>query len=85
LKTPEELGEFVISSTLLASTAEELESKIGMTLEEWREICKFATRDFMSGEMFRNILMKKLSEVFWFTLSIKRDMANYLANISFYM
>ena len=64
LKTPEELGEFVISSTLLASTAEELESRIGMTLEEWRKLCKFATRDFTSGEMFRNILLKKLSEVF---------------------
>jgi hypothetical protein len=64
LKTPEELGEFVISSTLLASTAEELESRIGITLEEWREICKYATMDFSSGEVFRNILLKKLSEVF---------------------
>ena len=64
LKTPEELGEFVISSTLLASTVEELESRIGMTLEEWREICKSATINFTSGEIFRNILLKKLSEVF---------------------
>jgi len=64
LKTPEELGDFVISSILLASTAEELESRIGMTIEEWRELCKSATSDFAKGEMFRNILLKKLSEVF---------------------
>lgn len=63
-KTPEELGEFVISSALLASNAEELEDKIEMTIDEWRELCKFATKDVIKGGIFRNILLKKLKEIF---------------------
>ena len=63
-KTPEELGEFVISSTLLTSTQQELENRIGMKIDEWRDICKAATSDFMKGTTFRNILLKKLNEVF---------------------
>ena len=63
-KTPEELGEFVISSTLLTSTEKELENRIGMTIDEWRDICKFAIKDSIKGEIFRKILLKKLSEVY---------------------
>ena len=57
--TPEELGEFVISSMLITSTEEELENRIGMTIDEWRDICKFAVKDFIKGEKLRNILLKK--------------------------
>jgi len=63
-KTPEELGEFVISSTLLTSTEEELENRIGMTIDEWRDICKCTVSDSIKGTRFRNILLKKLSEVY---------------------
>ena len=63
-RTPEELGEFVISSMLITSTEKELENRIGMTIDEWRDICKFAVKDFIKGEKFRNILLKKLSAVY---------------------
>jgi len=63
-KTPEELGDFVISSTLLTSTEQELENRMDMTIDEWREICKEATSDSTKGRIFRRILLKKLSEVF---------------------
>ena len=63
-KTPEELGDFVISSTLLTSTNEELENKIGITIDEWKDVCKFATTDLTKGRVFRSILLKKLSEIY---------------------
>ena len=63
-KTPEELGEFVISSTLLTNTEQDLENRMDMTIEEWREICKTAISDSTKGRIFRQILLKKLSEVF---------------------
>jgi hypothetical protein len=63
-KTPEELGEFVISSTLLTSTKQELEDRIGMTIDDWRDTCKSATSDSIVGGKFRNILLKKLSEIY---------------------
>lgn len=63
-KTPEELGEFVISSTLMTSDEKELENRIGMTIDEWRNICKHAVQESDKGEIFRSILLKKLSEVF---------------------
>lgn len=63
-KTPEELCEFVISSSLMTSTEKELESKIGMTLDEWRNVCKLVTKDNAMGDKFRKILLKKLTEVF---------------------
>ena len=62
--TPEELGEFVISSMLITSTEKELENRIGMTIDEWRNICKFAIKNSMKGEIFRKVLLKKLSEVY---------------------
>nr|WP_202127894.1 hypothetical protein [Clostridium sp. C2-6-12] len=63
-KTPEELGEFVISSALLASNSEELENKLDMTIDEWREVFRAAEKDLIKGELFRNILLKKLKEIF---------------------
>jgi len=62
--TPEELGEFVISSTLITNTEKELENRIGMSIYEWRNICKLAVKDSFKGEIFRKVLLKKLSEVF---------------------
>lgn len=61
---PEELGEFVISSALLASNAEELEDKLGMSIDQWRGVSKLAEKDLIKGEIFRNVLLKKLKEIF---------------------
>lgn len=63
-KKPEEVGEFVISSGLLTSTEEELEKKIGMKLEEWKNVCKSVLKDRSKAEEFKRTLVKKLSEVF---------------------
>ena len=63
-KTPEELGEFVISSTLLTNTEQELENIVGMTIDEWRDVCKFAISDCIKGAKFRTVLQKKLSGVY---------------------
>ena len=62
--TPEELGEFVISSMLITSTESELENRVGMTINEWRSTCKLAINNSMKGETFRRVLLKKLSEVY---------------------
>jgi hypothetical protein len=62
--TPKELGDFVISSSLLTNTEKELESRIGMTIDQWRDICENAISDPNKGELFREILLKNLSEVF---------------------
>jgi hypothetical protein len=63
-KTPEDLGEFVISSTLMTSTEKELEGKIDMTIDEWKNIYKSAIEDSAKGQVFRKILLKNLTEVF---------------------
>lgn len=62
--TPEELGEFVISTILLTNSEKELEEYIGMSKDEWRKICTGAMKDNSKGEKFRLVLLRKLSEVF---------------------
>ena len=63
-KTPEELGEFVIKSMLVTSTEKELENSIDMTIDEWRNVCKFAINNLIKGEIFRKVLLKKISKVY---------------------
>lgn len=63
-RNPEEVGDFVVSSALLTSTKEELEKKIGMKIDEWKDVCQNSLKDSTKGEVFRDILLKKLSEVF---------------------
>lgn len=62
-KSPEEVGDFVEESSLLTSSETELENKIGMKLSEWKDICKNSLKDKLKGERFREILLKKLTEV----------------------
>lgn len=62
-KTPEELGDFVVSSALLTNTQEELENRIGMKLETWKNVCQNALSNSTKGEVFRDTLLKRLSEV----------------------
>ena len=61
---PKDLGEFAISSGLMTNTEEELQEKINMPLDRWREICENAIEDRTNGELFRDIVIKKLCEVF---------------------
>ena len=62
-KSPKELGDFVIESSLLTNTENELESKIGMNIEEWKNVCENVLKDKLKAEKFRQILLKKLTEV----------------------
>ena len=62
--TPDELSDSVISSGIMTSTEEELEEKLGMSLDEWREISRTAITNKENGEKFRKVLLKKLTEVF---------------------
>lgn len=62
-KTPEELGEFVVSSSTLTNSEKDLENRIGITLDEWKDICKSALTDPSKGDKFNEILVN-LSEVF---------------------
>lgn len=62
-KSTEELGDFVVESTMITSNEEEFQNKIGVTIDEWNTICKHATSDKLVGEKFQKILQKKLTEV----------------------
>lgn len=62
--TPDELADSVISSGIMTSTEEELVEKLGMSLDEWREISRTAITNKENGEKFRKVLLKKLTEVF---------------------
>ncbi|WP_294374257.1 hypothetical protein [uncultured Clostridium sp.] len=63
-KSPKELGDFVVSSATMTDTEDELEDKIGMKTDEWMNVCEGALDDKLKAEKFREILLKKLTEVF---------------------
>lgn len=60
--SPTELGEFVINSNYIIR-GNEFEEVVGVTIEDWKEICKKAETDKACGEKFRNILEKSLTEI----------------------
>lgn len=60
--SPTELGEFVINSNYIIR-GNEFEEVVGVTIEDWKEICKKAETDKACGEKFRNILAKSLTEI----------------------
>ena len=62
-KSTVELGDFVVESTMITNDKEEFENKIGVTIDEWKIICKHATSDKLVGEKFQQILQKSLTEV----------------------
>ena len=62
-RSPEELGEFVVKSASITNGEAELENKIGMKIDEWHNVCKNTLKDRNKGEKFRQILLKKLTEV----------------------
>lgn len=61
--SPEELGKFVEESTMITGSEEEFKNKIGVSSQEWKTICKYATKDENEGIKFKEILKKNLSEV----------------------
>ena len=63
-KTPVELGEFVVESTMLTNSENEFKDKVGVSIEKWAEICKNVNKDKKVNEEFRKILKRNLSEVF---------------------
>lgn len=62
-KSTEELGDFVVESTMITNDEEEFQSKIGATIDDWKVICKNAITDKLAGEKFQKILKKSLTEV----------------------
>lgn len=63
-KTPAEVGEFIVSSFLCTGAEDELEEKLGLSIDELRNVCNLALKDDYSAQMFKDILQKKLSDVF---------------------
>lgn len=62
-KSPKEVGDFVVSSATITNSESELESKIGMKIDEWLNLCENTLKDKKCAEKFRQILLKRLSEV----------------------
>ena len=62
-KTPEELGDFVVNSTMLTDEESLFIDKTGVTVEEWKKVCINALKNKECGEKFQEILQKNLSEV----------------------
>lgn len=62
-KNPLELGEFVVESVLITKTEKQFEDRVGVTVDEWKNICKKVNKDKESSRKFQKIIIKKLSEV----------------------
>lgn len=62
-KSPKEVGDFVVESAVLTNSENELEEKLGIKISEWKSICENTLKDKTKVERFKNILLKKLSEV----------------------
>lgn len=59
----EDVSEFVITSTLITGDTDGFSKKIGVSIDEWRRICRYATKNIETGEHFKEIIQKNLSEV----------------------
>lgn len=62
-KTPIELGNFVVESTMITGDENYFENKVGVTIEEWVEICKNSIKDKKIGNAFKKIVQKNLTEI----------------------
>ena len=62
-RNPEELGNFIVDSTMLTNDENTFISKTGVTVSEWKKICSEAIKNELSAEKFKEILQKNLSEV----------------------
>ncbi|MDS0525641.1 hypothetical protein NNC19_08125 [Clostridium sp. SHJSY1] len=62
-KNPIELGEFVKESAMITNSKKDFESKIGVTIDEWKDICENVFSNSTAEKKFRKIIQKNLSEV----------------------
>ena len=62
-KTPVELGDFVVESTMLTSSEGEFQEKVGVSIDRWAYICKNVNKNDDKKKEFRDILQRNLSEV----------------------
>ncbi|MGL4572170.1 MAG: hypothetical protein ACRCVJ_14025 [Clostridium sp.] len=61
-KNPEELGEFVAETVETTDREEEFKSGIGLSVDDFRDLCTKVCTDRECSNVFRNILLNKLSE-----------------------
>ncbi|MGL5379035.1 Sec7 domain-containing protein [Clostridium sp.] len=61
--TAEELGDFVVNSSYMTTTAENFKTKTKMTIEDWKNMCRKVGLDRNVSDEFREILIKNLTEV----------------------
>lgn len=59
----EELGQFVLSTNEQTDYKKDFEEKIGLSAEQWLELCKNAHKDKEAEAIFKSILFKQLTEV----------------------
>lgn len=62
-KTPIELCDFVVESACITNDEKDFQEKIGMSVDEWRDLCRNLFKDSKYGQKFREILQKCLTEV----------------------
>ena len=62
-ENPKDLGDFVINSSYITTTEEDFRERTGVSIDEWQRICSDADTNRKSGEKFRDILLKSLTEI----------------------
>lgn len=62
-KSPDEVGEFVVNSSLITGDDNIFKERLGVTVNEWRCICKDAIKNDTMGERFKEILQKNLTQI----------------------
>lgn len=62
-KTPEEVGDFVLNSSLITGDENTFKERLGVEVLEWKEICKDAIKNEAMGERFKEILQKNLTQI----------------------
>ena len=62
-KTPLDLGNFVVESTMITGDEFDFKNKVGVSIEEWISICENSIKDKKIGKEFKRILQKNLTEI----------------------
>lgn len=62
-KNAEELGSFILNTNIQTDFEKRFEEKIGLTEQQWINLCKNASKDQEAQIKFKEILSKHLSEV----------------------
>lgn len=59
----EEMGKFILDTNHMTNSEQSFEEKLGVTEEEWINICSKAPENKKNGEKLKEILIKNLTEV----------------------